>query len=310
MQFEVTILGSNSAIPAYNRYPTSQIVNYNSNLFMIDCGEGAQFRMNQYGIKRGKLDHVFISHLHGDHYFGLVGLLTSLHLNWREHPLHIYGPPELKEIIDVHFKHSKTQLKYELVFHPVIADKPAIIFEDALLTVETIILEHRLPTTGFLFREKKNVRNIIPEKIAEYNIPRELITDIKKGADFTTVEGHVIPNAELTVPPAAPLSYAYCSDTVYTESYLEQIKGVDLVYHEATFINEHIQRAKETFHCTTGEAGHIAKKAGAGKLLIGHFSARYDDLAPLLEESRNVFPESYLAEEGKTFAVQREQVTA
>lgn len=303
MQFEVTILGSNSAIPAFNRFPSSQILNYNGNLFMVDCGEGSQFQMSRYGVKRGKLDHIFISHLHGDHYFGLVGLLTSLHLNWREHPLHLYGPPELKEIIDLHFKHSKTTLKYELVFHPTSSDKPAVIYEDSLLTVETIILEHRLPTTGFLFREKKNLRKIVAEKISEYDIPHELIADIKKGADFTTAEGKVISNMELTIAPSRPLSYAYCSDTIYTEAYLEQIKGVDLLYQEATFNNEHAQRAKETFHCTTSEAAQIAKKAEAKKLLIGHFSARYEDLNLLLAESREVFSESYLAEEGKTFQI-------
>src|ERR1043165_9660337 len=156
MQFEVTILGSNAAIPAYDRYPSSQIVNYNGNLFMVDCGEGAQFRMNHFGVKRAKLDHIFISHLHGDHFYGLVALLTSLNLNWREHTLHVYGPPPLKEIIDLHLKVSNTTLRYELVFHPTQADKPEVIYEDALLTVETIILTHRLPPTGFLFKDKQS----------------------------------------------------------------------------------------------------------------------------------------------------------
>jgi ribonuclease Z len=303
MQFEVTILGSNAAIPAYGRYPSSQIVNYNGNLFMIDCGEGAQFRMNKFGIKRAHLNHIFISHLHGDHYFGLIGLLTSFNLNWREHPLHIYGPAALEEIIALQFKHSNTQLRYALHFHPTTDDKPAKIYEDQHLTVETIILKHRLPTTGFLFKEKIHGRKILAEKLEQYNIPHQVITDIKKGADFTTADGKTIANSELTQDPAAPRSYAYCSDTVYTDSFLEQIKGLDTLYHEATFIHEHAERAKETFHTTTRQAAELAQNAGVGKLLIGHFSARYEDLHPILAESREVFTNTHLAQEGVTFPI-------
>jgi ribonuclease Z len=303
MQFEVTILGSNAAIPAFDRYPSSQIVTYDGRLFMIDCGEGAQFRMNQFGIKRARLDNIFISHLHGDHFYGLIGLLTSFNLNWREHALHLYAPPGLKEIIDLHFKHSLTQLRYELIFHPITADKPSVIFEDSMLTVETIILTHRLPTTGFLFREKKNLRKIVPEKLAQYNIPHHKIAGLKKGEDYIDEAGNKVPNAELTHDPLAARSYAYCSDTAYTESFIEQIKDVTLLYHEATFINEHEQRALETFHSTTKQAGKIAKLANAQQLLIGHFSARYENLDFLLNETRKVFPNTFLAEEGKTFVV-------
>ncbi len=303
MQFEVTILGSNAAIPAHNRYPSSQVLNYNGNQFLIDCGEGTQFRMNQFGIKRARLDNIFISHLHGDHYFGLVALLTSFNLNWREHPLHIYGPTSLREIIDVHFKHSQTHLRYELHFHPLSADEPAIIYEDSVLTIETIILKHRLPTTGFLFKEKKNLRKIIAAKITEYNIPHHKINDIKRGEGFMDEAGKIIPNEELTLDPPPSRSYAYCSDTVYTESFIQQIKGVNTLYHEATFIHEHEERAAETFHTTTKQAARIAELSNAGKLLIGHFSARYDDLNFLLTECREVFTETFLAEEGKTFPV-------
>ena len=303
MQFDVTILGSNAAIPAYNRYPSSQVINHNSNLFLVDCGEGTQFRMNQFGIKRANLNHIFISHLHGDHFFGLVPLLTSFNLNWREHPLHLYGPPPLIEIIETHFKHSLTQLRYPLHFHAVTADEPRVIFEDDTLTVETIILTHRLPTTGFLFKEKPHPRKIIADKITEYNIPYQQINAIKKGGDFVTADGKTIPNAELTLAPAAPRSYAYCSDTVFTQSFIEQIKGVSMLYHEATFVDEHKERAAETFHTTTKQAAQVAQLAGANKLLIGHFSARYEDLSPLLTESREVFLNTYLAEEGKTFEI-------
>ena len=303
MQFEVTILGSNGAISAFDRYPSAQILNYNGNLFLIDCGEGTQFRMTKFGIKRGRLDNIFISHLHGDHFFGLIGLLVSFNLNWREHDLNIYGPPGLEEIIKVHFKHSQTQLKYEIHFHAVSADKPTVIFEDNSMTVETIILKHRLPTTGFLFKEKLNLRKVIVEKITQYNIPHEKISAIKRGEDFVDEKGNTISNVELTLDPSQPRSYAYCSDTVYTESFAEQIKGVNTLYHEATFTQEHAARAEETIHSTSKQAAQIAKLAGAKKLLIGHFSARYENLEILLKESKEVFEETWLAEEGKTFSI-------
>lgn len=303
MQFEVTILGNNAAIPAYNRHPSSQVLNHNGNLFLIDCGEGTQYQLDRFGIKRGKLNHIFISHLHGDHFFGLVALLTSFNLNRREHPLHVYGPLGLEEIIQVHFKHSLTKLNYQLHFQPVFIDESRIIYEDSSLTVETILLTHRLPTTGFLFKEKKKFRKIITDKITEYNIPHTQITGIKKGEDFITSEGKKISNAELTLDPLSPRSYAYCSDTIYTESFAEQIKNISTLYHETTFTHEHEARATETFHTTTKQAAKLAQKANAGKLLIGHFSARYEDLEPLVNESREIFANSFIAEEGKTFEI-------
>lgn len=303
MQFDVTILGSNAAIPAFNRHPSSQVINYNGNHFLVDCGEGAQFRMQHFNIKRGRLDNIFISHLHGDHFFGLVPLLTSFNLNWREHPLNIYGPPGLKEIIDIHFKYANTTLRYAINFHPIEADAPKVIYEDSCLTVETIILKHRLPTTGFLFKEKPGLRKILSEKITEYSIPHQVINDIKAGADFTTESGKVIPNAELTLDPPAPRSYAYCSDTIYTESFTEQIKGLSTLYHESTFVTEHEERAAETYHTTSAQAAKVAAAAGAGKLLIGHFSARYEDLSQLHNEAKAIFPNTHLAEEGKVFEI-------
>lgn len=303
MQFDLTILGSNGAIPAYDRHPSSQILNYNGNHFLIDCGEGTQFRLNKFGIKRGRLDNIFISHLHGDHYFGLIGLLTSFNLNWRETPLHIYGPAGLEEIMNVHFKHSNTQLKFQIHYHPTTDNAPQVIYEDSCLQVETIVLKHRLPTTGFLFKEKKGLRKILGEKIKEYNIPHNQITDIKKGAYFTDENGRIIPNTELTVDSPEPRSYAYCSDTVFTDSYTEQIKNVSLLYHEATFVDEHAERALETFHTTSRQAATLAKKANAKKLVIGHFSARYENLDILLSQAREVFPETYLAIEGTVFQI-------
>jgi ribonuclease Z len=303
MQFDVTILGSNGAIAAYDRYPSSQILNYNGNLFLIDCGEGAQFRMNKFGIKRGRLDNIFISHLHGDHYFGLIGLLVSFNLNWREHPLNIYGPPALEEIIQVQFKSSQTKLRFELIFHPIEADKPKIIYEDSSLTVETVILIHRLPTTGFLFKEKRHKRKIIAEKIQQYNIPHEKIAAIRDGEPFIDSKGKEIANSELTNAPAPSRSYAYCSDTIYTETFVEQILNVGTLYHEATFAEEHAARAAETFHTTSKQAAQVARLANAGKLLIGHFSARYEKLDTLLSESQEIFIATSLAEEGKTFTI-------
>lgn len=303
MQFDVTILGSNAAIPAYNRHPSSQVVNYNGNIFLVDCGEGAQFRMNHFGIKRGRLDNIFISHLHGDHFFGLVPLLTSFNLNWREHPLNIYGPPGLKEIIDIHFKYANTTLRYEINFHPIEADTAKVVYEDNMITVETIILKHRLPTTGFLFREKPWRRKIISDKIREHGISHTVINDIKAGADYTKDDGTVVLNNELTLDPPPQRSYAYCSDTIYTESFVEQIKGINTLYHEATFINEHADRAAETYHSTGAQAAKVADAAGVGKLIVGHFSARYEDLSVLHEEAKTVFPETYLGEEGKVFEI-------
>ncbi|MFN8285376.1 MAG: ribonuclease Z [Chitinophagales bacterium] len=307
MQFELTILGCNGAIPAFNRHPTSQVVNHNGSLFLVDCGEGTQFQMIKYAIKRGRLDNIFISHLHGDHFFGLVALLTSFNLNWREHPLNLYGPPALMDIVNLHFKHSETTLRYDIHFHPIIADKARVIYEDNALSVETIVLKHRLPTTGFLFREKPNLRKIIPAKVLEHNIPFDQINDIKRGDDFTTESGLVISNKELTLDPHPARSYAYCSDTAYTESYLEQINGVDLLYHEATFIQAHAERATETFHSTTKQAAHIAKTASVKKLVIGHFSARYENLEPLLFEAKEVFANTELAEEGKAFVLEAQK---
>ena len=303
MQFDLTILGSNGAIPAFDRHPSSQILNYNGNHFLIDCGEGTQFRLNKFNIKRGRLDNIFISHLHGDHYFGLIGLLTSFNLNWREHPLYIYGPAGLEEIMNVHFKHSQTQLKFEIHYHVTTADEPKTIYEDHFLSVETIILKHRLPTTGFLFREKKGLRKILSEKITEYSIPHNQIPDIKKGSDFTTADGRHIANAELTLDAPHPRSYAYCSDTVFTEHFVDQVKNIGLLYHEATFVDEHTERATETFHTTSRQAATIAKQAHVNKLVIGHFSARYENLDLLLSQAREVFPETYLAREGTVFEI-------
>lgn len=303
MKFEVTILGSSSATPIYNRNPTSQLLNYNEKLFLIDCGEGTQQQMLRYGIKAPKIDHIFISHLHGDHYLGLIGLLSSLHLNGRTKPMKIFAPPELKEIIDVQFKYSQTTLRYPLYFHPTSSSGPEIIYEDSELTVETIILSHRIPCTGFKFSEKPRLPKIIREKVEKFNIPIDYIPLIKKGHAYTDKSGRVFSPQELTVPPDEPRSYAYCSDTICSWDYLGSIESVNLLYHEATFLHDMLDRATETFHTTAMQAGQIAVKANVKQLLIGHFSARYKELDPLEAEARSVFPNTRLAREGETFSV-------
>jgi len=271
---------------------------------MIDCGEGAQIRLTDFRIKRSKINQIFISHLHGDHIFGLPGLLNSFSLAGRKKTLEIFSPKGLERMIDVIFETSQSHLNYEIIFHEVDTEKHKLIFENKKIKVYSIPLQHRIPTTGYLFKEKPFSKNIIPEKIAEHNIPFSKINDIKNGADFTPEEGIVIPNIELVTEGKTPRSYAYCSDTVYLESIIPIIKNVDLLYHEATFADEFAKLSFERGHSTTKEAATIAKKAEVGKLLIGHFSTRYLDLNILLEESKKVFQNSNLALEGKTFKVE------
>ena len=303
IRFSVTILGSSSATPTSERNPTSQLVNHHDRLFMIDCGEGTQVTLRKLKIHFQKVNHIFISHLHGDHFYGLIGLISSMHLLGRDHELHIYGPPELEELIYFQLRVSQTTLIYPLVFHATRSDMPGIIFEDSILEVSTFPLNHRIATTGFLFREKPGLRKVIKEKALEIKIPAWAYEKIRKGEDFTDGEGNFYPNNELTLDPPPPRSYAYCSDTAYHEPVVEYIKGADLLYHEATFMNDREANATEKFHSTAAQAGKIALQAGVKKLILGHFSARYDDIQPLLEEARVNFPEAYLAEEGACFEI-------
>lgn len=303
MKFEITILGSSSATPIFHRNPTSQILNVNEKLLMIDCGEGTQQQMLRFGIKYHKIDYIFISHLHGDHYFGLVGLISSMHLNGRVKPLYLFAPPEIKEILELQFKHSATVIKFPLEYYPIQNDKTEIILETNDVTVETIILNHRIPTTGFLFKEKQRLRKINKEVVENLNIPEEYYALIKKGIDFKSETGQIYKAIDLTTEADIPKSYAYCSDTVADGSYIKQLEGVDLLYHETTFMHDMVDRAKETFHTTSVEAGTIAKDCVVKKLMIGHFSARYRDLSPLLMEAKEIFPETYLAIEGETFMI-------
>jgi len=303
MKFEVTILGSSSATPIFNRNPSAQALNINERLYLIDCGEGTQQQMLKFDVKARRIDHIFISHLHGDHYLGLVGLLSSMQLNGRDKPLNIFCPKNLKEMIDVQMKFSDTILEYEITYKFTNAEKAEVILDNADVTVESIPLDHRMACTGFLFREKKRMRKLIKEKVEELKIPVEYFSALKKGSDYTDSEGRFYKNNILTVDSSEPKTYVYCSDTLPVESYIDQIRNATLLYHEATFLNNMLERAIETHHTTALQAAEVAVKSNAKKLIIGHFSARYKTLNELLDEARSVFPETELATEGRVFEI-------
>lgn len=303
MKFELTILGSSSATPTSNRHPTSQILNIRDRFYLLDCGEGTQMQLIRYRIKYHRISHIFISHLHGDHYFGLMGLLSTMHLQGRTNELHIYGHPELMDIIELQLRLSQTVLRYNLIFHPFKHFTGAVIHEDDNILVRSVVLNHRIPCNGFIFVEKKMQRKIIMDKIMEHQVPVSALPNIKLGNDYVGENGRLIPNDELTNPSASPRSYAFISDTKYDEYLVDDIKGVDLLYHEATFMHDLQDRASATFHSTGLQAGMLARKAGVGKLVIGHFSARYRDLNPLLDEARTEFANTELAIEGNVFEI-------
>ncbi|SDF70287.1 ribonuclease Z [Pedobacter terrae] len=299
MKFEVTILGSSSATPVFNRNPSAQLLNCNEKYYLIDCGEGTQQQLTKYNLKASRIDYIFISHLHGDHYFGLIGLLSSLHLNGRIKPMQIFGPKHLLEILEIQFKYSDTVLRYPIEFFPIEADKSVQIFENSDLTVKTIILNHRIPTTGFIFQQKKRQRKLIKEKTDQ--VPMAYYTSLKKGIDVELPNGDILRSEDYTTEADAPRCYAYCSDTLFDERYFDTIKDCDTLYHEATFMHDLLERAKETHHTTALQAAEVAKITGAKKLLIGHFSSRYKTLQMLFEEAQSVFENTELAIEGRTF---------
>ncbi len=303
--FELTILGCSSATPTSTRNPTAQLLNIAERFFLIDCGEATQIQLRRYKLKFQRINHIFISHLHGDHYLGLMGLLSSMHLLGRTVDMHIYCPPEMEDIIQVHFKHSQTSLKFKIIYHPHKYLSNDLIFEDKKVEVRTILLNHRIPCCGFIFTEKALLANISKEIIQRYKIPVDQILAIKSGADFITPDGELIPNKKLVTETAKPRSYAYCSDTIYDERIIEFIKGVNLLYHEATFLNNMLPRAQETYHTTAIQAATLAKKAHVHQLMLGHYSARYKDLQPLLDEAQTVFKNTILSTEGESVVVGR-----
>jgi ribonuclease Z len=304
LAFEITILGCSSATPTADRHPSAQVLNIKGQYILIDCGEATQNQLMRYRIKHSKISHIFISHLHGDHYLGLVGLLATINFQGRESDLHLYGPEPLQHIINDHFKYSHTILKFPLHFHPTYDDKFRLIEENNVFKVSSFVLRHRIPTTGFLFEEAAPYRKINAAACELHEVPYSYYDELKQGHDYTDEKGNVITNSLLTFEPKAARKYAYCSDTCFFEPVLEHIQNVDMLYHESTFLHDLEERAKETFHSTALQAATIAKRANAERLLLGHFSARYRDLTPLLEEARTVFEHSFLAIEGQKFVIE------
>lgn len=303
MKFEVLILGSNSALPAHGRHPSAQLVNHNESLYLVDCGEGTQMQMSLYKVRRSKIDVVFISHLHGDHIFGLPGLLTSYILNGRKNPLKVIGPVGLHRFLDVTLNLEVTKLPYNLEIQEIDGISYDKVYEDHYLEVYSLPLNHRVPTAGYKFVEKIKERHIIPEMIKKYEIPFENLSDVKKGLDTISKDGKIILNDWITKDPDPSYSFAYCSDTAYCPELVPLVHEVDLLYHEATFMEVHSEQAAKRFHSTTKEAAQIALDAQVKKLLIGHFSSRYVELESMIEECRAVFTNSFLAEEGNIFKI-------
>ena len=296
-KFEVNILGCGSALPTTRHFASSQVVNIREKLFMIDCGEGAQLQLRRSKLKFTRLNHIFISHLHGDHCFGLMGLISTFGLLGRTADLHIYAHEDLERLLTPHLEFFCKGMTYDVIFHSIDPTKEAIIYDDRSVSISTIPLKHRIPTCGFLFQEKKTPNHIIRDMVDFYQIPVFELNRIKNGEDYITPEGVVVPNNRLTTPSAPARSYAYCSDTAYQRNIIPQIKGVDLLFHEGTFAQSDAARAKETFHTTAQQAAEIARDAEVKQLVIGHFSARYEDESILLKEAQAIYPNTLLAKE-------------
>lgn len=300
---KLTILGSSSALPTSERYPSAHVLNVHERLFLIDCGEGTQMQIRKARIRFGKINHIFISHLHGDHVFGLYGLLSTFSLMGRKSPINIYAPAAYGGMLFSHLKDFDIHLSFEIIFTGLEGKDPVQILDTRHLTVTSFPLLHRVPSFGFLFRQKPSDRKVIKEKIIEYNIPGIRIPALKRGGDFITPEGAVIKNDELTIPPPEPPSYAYCSDTRYFRRLSSFVKDVTLLYHEATFDKSLSSLAEKTGHSTTTEAATVAVEAAAGSLVIGHFSARYREVGPLVDEARTIFPRTWPAIDGKSYEI-------
>lgn len=297
----LTILGCYAATPRTLTNPTSQVLEINNRLFLIDCGEGTQVQLRKNKVKFSAINQIFISHLHGDHMFGLIGLISTFNLLNRNNPLTIFGPVGVKEIINLQLKLTNSWMQYELNFVELSSTHPELIFEDDKVTVTTIPLKHRVYTNGFLFREKEKERKLNIEKVKEFEIETCYYQNIKNGKDITLDDGRVIPNSELTFDPPAPLSYAFCSDTMYLESIIPVIKDVDVLYHESTFLDSEEQLAEKTMHSTAKEAARIALKANVGKLVLGHYSTRYESIELFKEEAQTIFENTVLGDDGLYF---------
>ncbi|MBQ2293695.1 MAG: ribonuclease Z [Bacteroidaceae bacterium] len=303
MNFELNILGCGSAKPTTRHQPTSQILNVRGKFFMIDCGEGVQTQMQKMGLSMMNIGHIFISHNHGDHVFGLPGLVGTMDLLGRTAELHIHGPLQVGDFIDFLLKTFYTDIGYKLIFHPVDVHQHTLVYEDRSITVYSIPLQHRLPTCGYLFKEKPGLPHIRREMIDAFNIPVSQINNIKAGASWTTEDGTIIPHERLTTPAKPPRSYAYCSDTVYLPELKDMLHGVTLLYHEATYMHERALRAEQTRHTTALQAATLARNAKVEQLCVGHFSASLKDENALLHEAQSVFPNTILANEGLVVSI-------
>ena len=298
---KLTILGCYSATPRADAHPTSQVLQIKNHQFLLDCGEGTQRQLRKYKISFARIKHIFITHLHGDHVYGLIGFISTMSLLNRQQELNVYGPKGIKELIEVQLKLSKSRVSFPLNFHELTGKKPQLIFEDDKVSVETIPLEHRVYTNGYLFKEKLGPRKLLVEKAEKYNIDVAFYNNIKAGKDVVSEDGKTIPNEEITAPPPPPKSYAFCTDTVYKPDIVEQIKNVTTLYHEATFQEDKLDLCDFTKHSTAKQAGMIAKQANAGKLILGHYSSRYKNLKGFKTEAETVFPHVELARDGKVF---------
>jgi len=298
---KLTILGCFSATPRTKTNPTSQVLEIKNHLFLIDCAEGTQVELRRNKIKFSRIKHIFISHLHGDHYFGLVGLISTFRLLTREADLHVYGPKGLKEVITLQMKLADSWTNYQLIFHELNSNTSELIFEDDKVEVYTIPLDHRIYTNGFLFREKEGERKLKMNAVLENNIDISYYRKLKQGFDVMNNDGVLIKNDLVTKPGIKPRSYAFCSDTAYNQKIVPIIKNVDVLYHEATFLDKHKKLTVSTKHSTAKEAAQIAKSAQVGQLILGHYSTRYDDLEMFKKEAMSIFEDVELAEDGKTF---------
>jgi ribonuclease Z len=296
----VTILGNNSAIPAFDRHPTSQVVTLNEHLFLVDCGEGTQMQIARYRVKRSRINHIFISHLHGDHYFGLIGLLTSMGLLGREQDLHLYGPAPLKAILDLQLKAADTALPFKLHFYPL---QNGVLVQNDKFEVSCFNVYHRIDCWGFIFREIKSPRKINGEQAKLYNIPTSFYDKLREGNDYITPEGVVISNELVTIENSKGKSYAYSADTVFHEATANDVKGVDMLYHEATYLKDLEDRAIKRFHSTTVHAATTAKNACVKRLLLGHFSSKYETLEEFEKEAREIFKNTEVAFEGVSYRI-------
>jgi len=299
--FAVTILGNNSAVPAFNRHPTSQVVTLNGSNYLVDCGEGTQIQLINYKIRRSKISHIFISHLHGDHYFGLIGLINSLGLLNHQQELHVFGPSPLKEIIELQLKVADTKLPFAMHLHTI--TQATTLLDDDNVNVKCFRTNHRIECYGFAFAEKKQLRKLNPEKAKEFEIPAVFYERLTAGDDYIRKDGVVIKNEMVTIPGVPGRVYAFCADTKYDESLIPHIKGADMIYHETTYLDNLRERAESRFHSTSKQAAELAKKASVKRLLIGHFSSKYDVLDEFETEAREVFENTELALEGVAYQV-------